>query len=248
MAQDLPDDFESMLAYTCLGATPNNDWKGKPGRPHLPLNDMVYSAVVKVIRRESARTLTPYLQAAKARGLLSHVPSHQSLQLFLNRADTRQALIRTILHSSDLLAHTSPAKRFHRKVRFASGIVVFGRSYDTLINEALCLKVAEMTLKCCLYGVDTESPVVLLDDESLLAMLREQVPDSLPKHLRDEIYQEMVVAALNGEMRPDRMRGFVSELLRRVRRFEPSQYTTLLDAPIKHDGPVTFGERIMAHR
>jgi len=155
-------------------------------------------------------------------------------------------LIRTILHSSDLLAQISTTRRLHRKVRFASGIVVFGRSYDTLINEALCLKVAEMTLKCCLYRVDTETPIVV-DDESLLALLREQVPDSLPKHLRDEIYQEMVVAALNGEMRPDRMRGFVAELLRRVRRFEPS-HAMSLDAPIMYDRPMTIGERIMAHQ
>ena len=247
MSHRLPDNFESMLAYICLGAA-QYDWEGGRGRPRTAINDMAYCAVMKAVRSESARPLISYLNNAKARKLLDHVPSHTNLQLFLKRAETRQFLIRAIIHSSDLLAQVPMRKRLHRQVRFAAGFIVFGRSYDTLINEALCLKVAEMTLKCCLYGVSEAQPE--MSEESLLAMLREQVPPGLPAHLRDEIYQEMVVAVLDGEMRPDKMRGAIGQLLRRVREFEPSRYAVSIGSPLVSDGSksINIADAVMAHR
>lgn len=240
----LPENFESMLSYICGGAAQHR-WS-RQGKPRTADSDMVFCAVMKAVRRESARTLIPYLKQSQGRGLLGHVPSSSSVQLFLKRADTRQVLIRTIIYSSDLLARVPAARRIHTRVRFTKGFVVFGRSYDTLINEALCFKTAEMVLKCCIYGV-TETPVVL-NSESLLALLKQQLPEGLPRHVTEEIYQEMVVAVLNGEVRPEHMRASIGKLLRRVRAFDPSPKFLSLDAPVLFsEKSRTFGDELAAH-
>lgn len=217
--KSLPEHFEQMLSYICDGATPEV-FTHQRGRPRV-VNDMVFGAVMKVIRGEAARPCIAYLHTAKVRGLVEYVPAYSTLQRFLRQSETRQHLIRAIFHAADLLARVPIPKRLHTQFRFVEGIKIFGRTYDTLINEVLCAKVAEMTLKCCLYGVQVTHSVELNDD-SLLALLESQIPEGLPKSTRDELFQEMVVAVLDGQMRPDRMRGRVGTLLRRVRKYEPS--------------------------
>lgn len=145
-------DFETMLKHVCLLAI-QTGWETKTGRPRLPLNDMLYASVTKVVLAVASRPHVGYLTEAKARGLILQIPTHSSIARFLNAAATRQWLIRAILCASDMFANAPRSERPHKRVRFTGNLRILGRSYDTLINEALCAKLAEMVFKCCLKGV-----------------------------------------------------------------------------------------------
>lgn len=239
------DSFEKMLSYVCLCVAQEIP-EGNMGRPRLFVNDMIYSAVMKVVREEAVRPFMSYLQDARERGLINNIPSYQAVWGFFKRQDTRQSLIRTIICTVDLLSLVPRRKRIHTSVRFAAELRLFGRTYEALMNEILCAKIAEMTVKCDLYGVQITSRLDSeMADDSLLALLRKQIPDSLPKHIRDELYQELVVAVLDGQIAPEMIRNKVGSLLRRVRSFEPSRLS--LNAPIYSDRPMTRLDLIRAY-
>lgn len=69
------------------------------GRPRLPLADVVYGATMKVYGGMSGRRATSDVRACAERGLMSKVPSYNSVARYLENAEL-EPLLKTLVHES----------------------------------------------------------------------------------------------------------------------------------------------------
>lgn len=69
------------------------------GRPRLPLADVVYGATMKVYGGMSGRRSTSDIRACAERGLMSKVPSYNSVARYLENAELAP-LLKTLVHES----------------------------------------------------------------------------------------------------------------------------------------------------
>ena len=69
------------------------------GRPRLPLADVVYGATMKVYGGMSGRRATSDVRACAERGLMSKVPSYNSVARYLESAELAP-LLKTLVHES----------------------------------------------------------------------------------------------------------------------------------------------------
>lgn len=200
------------------------------GRPVFPIRDTLFAAVLKCYREESARRLKTELQNVLDSGLITQVPSHSTVQRFLQLDTTRQHLL-TVIVCALVPLEGGTVTRKHKKVRYASGRRFFGRSYRSLVNEMLCAKICELITKAVWYGVaDAYRPKEFSGDaDALSERLSEIIPRWLPPDIKDDLFQELVVAVLEGNVTLDTVQNKVNKYLRNVREFTPSQKFISLD-------------------
>lgn len=215
------------------------------GRPRVPVRDIVFASVLKVYTEAPARALVPLLKDAHRDGLITSVPHYNSILRYLNEEDSRKQLVGMIICC--LSAQPSGVKRKHKRIRFASGLRFFGRNYRTLVNEMLCAKICELLTKLIWYGgTDTIAPQPFAgSDNILMRSIEAVIPSGLSPDVKDDLFQELAIAVLDGTESLDALRNRVNKYLSRARAFAPSWSMLSLDAPLHEDGSRTLGETIV---
>jgi len=91
-------EFLTLLRDLCGGIA--DAQPARPGRPRLPLSDVIFSAVFKVYSTLSGRRFMTDLRDAHARGMLTKVPHYNSIFNYLESADLTPVLYDLIARSS----------------------------------------------------------------------------------------------------------------------------------------------------
>jgi transposase len=90
--------FQKLLADLCKGV----EWspRGGPGRPRIPYDDAIFSAVFKVYSTFSGRRFSTDLREAKEAGHIEEAPHYNSVFRVLEDANTTPVLKQLVIQSS----------------------------------------------------------------------------------------------------------------------------------------------------
>jgi transposase len=97
------DGVQSLLRSLCDGVE-NPDLRGRPGRPRAPLSDVIFAGAMKVFTNFSGRRVESDVRACHEKGLISKVPSYNTVFDYLGSADVTPILKRLVRVSATPLA------------------------------------------------------------------------------------------------------------------------------------------------